>query len=85
VSIPIPPPDVQFIEPGTGRPTKEFYDYLKSKDRGVAGPNGGSNTSAWFYGSAVPSNSLGVEDDFYIRTSGTSIIAFFVKTNGVWT
>lgn len=30
---PLPPPDVQYIVPETGRPTREFFDYLKDRDQ----------------------------------------------------
>jgi hypothetical protein len=83
---PLPPPDVPITEPQTGRPTQVFYDYLFSRDRGStgSGTNGGNSGAVIFYGSGLPSNSIGVNGDFYIRTSGTSIIAFYVKSGGVW-
>jgi hypothetical protein len=83
---PIPTPDVQFCDPKTGLITQPWFEYFKSRDRGAPGTGGGSNVSAWFYGTGVPSNSLGIDGDFYIQISGTTgeVIAFRVKTNGAW-
>ncbi len=30
---PLPPPDVQYIDPATGRPTQIFFDYLRDRDQ----------------------------------------------------
>jgi hypothetical protein len=89
---PIPTPDVQFCDPKTGLITQPWFEYFKSRDRGAPGAGGGSNVSAWFYGTldpAVPAdalvlNKLGVNDDFYIRLSGSSVVGIFVKQNGAW-
>lgn len=32
VVLPLPIPDVQLIDPKTGKPTQAFYDYLKRLD-----------------------------------------------------
>ena len=83
---PIPTPNVQFCDQKTGLITTPWYEYFKSRDRGApTATGGGSNVSAWFYGTAVPANTLGVDGDFYIRTVGTTVAGIFVKINGVWT
>lgn len=85
MGLPIPTPNVALVDPQTGLMAPKWYDYFKSKDRGVAQANGGTNTSAWYYGTSAPANTLGLNDDFYIQTQGTSVVAFYVKKNGVWT
>jgi hypothetical protein len=83
---PIPTPDVQFCDQKTGLITTPWYEYFKSRDRGAPGAGGGSNISAWFYGLSAPSNTLGVDGDFYIQQNTTgAIVAIRVKTNGAWT
>lgn len=83
---PIPPPDVPLAEPQTGKITQTWYDYLFGRDRGSTGTgtNGGNSGAVWFYGTGVPSDTIGVNGDFFIRRSGTSIVAIYVKTGGTW-
>lgn len=86
---PIPPPDVPLLEivngKLTGRIAQVWYEFLLGFARGSTATTGGGNsTSVWFYGSTVPASSLGVDGDFHIQTSGTSIVAFRVKSGGVW-
>ena len=88
--LPIPPPNVPFVDQNTGLIERDWYLYFKSRDRPVLsnlpiGIGGGSNFSAWYYGTPAPSNSLGVQNDFYIQISAptpitpATIVAIYVK------
>jgi len=85
VARPLPPPDVPVVEPTTGKISQTWYDYFKARDRGIGFTTGGGSSSAvWYYGTGVPSNSIGVDGDFYMRISGTTLIGVYVKQGGVW-
>jgi hypothetical protein len=91
VSKPIPPSDVSLLEldPAgrpTGRMAQPWYDYFFARDRGSrgTGSNGGNSGAVWFYGTGIPANTLGLDGDFYMRKSGTSLIGIYVKANGTW-
>lgn len=83
---PLPPPDVPLVDLQTGKVAQVWFDYFRGQDRFSSSSTvgGGNSSSVWFYGSALPASSLGIDGDFYIRTSGTSIIAFYVKQSGTW-
>lgn len=85
MALPIPTPDVPLADPATGLMTQEWFNYFRSRDRGASGASGGSNISAWFYGTGVPSNSLGIDGDFYMQKTGSTVTAFYVKSGGIWT
>jgi len=84
MALPIPSPTVQFCDVKTGLISRPWYEYFKDKDRVTSGVGGGSSNSVWFYGTAAPSNSLGLEGDFYMLLSGGAIGGVRVKQGGVW-
>ena len=80
---PLPQPTVPLCDPKTGLITQFWYEYFTTQDR-RGGPSGGSSSAAWFYGSTAPSNSLGIDGDFYMQLSGGAVVAVRVKQAGVW-
>ena len=85
MSRPIPTPDVALCDPKTGLMTTPWFNYFKERDRGAIGASGGSNIAAWYYGTAAPANTLGIDGDFYIQQTGTAVAAIYIKKSGVWT
>lgn len=80
-------------EPGVGPDWEDFW--VKFADKGAKGDKGdtgdkgdkgdkgdaGNNGSTWYYGTTVPSSGLGVNGDFYLRTSTA---ATYYRSGGAW-
>lgn len=63
-------------------PDAEDWTQIVAEIIAIESTGGGSNGSVWRTGSGVPSNSVGVDGDFYLRTTNGNV---YTRAAGVYT